>query len=265
MLYKAKNHVLDMGDTYMDYVTFGNGTEPMVIIPGLSLQGVKGSAIPMAHMFRQFSKDYKVYIFDKKARLPEPCSIGGLTEDLAEAMMRLGIQDACVLGVSQGGMMGLQLAADYPELVKKLVPAVTLSRPNDTVKNAIGAWTAMAREKQLKILVEDVLEKMYSEEYLKKYRMLIPALSKTIASVDLNRFINLAESCTVFNIHNDLDRIKCPVLVIGAAQDKIATGKASEDLADRLGCELYMYENLGHAAYEEAKDFNQRVYNFFRK
>lgn len=24
-----------------------------------------------------------------------------------------------------------------------------------------------------------------------------------------------------------------------------------------------MYDDLGHAAYEEAKDFNQRVYNFY--
>ncbi len=27
----------------------------------------------------------------------------------------------------------------------------------------------------------------------------------------------------------------------------------------------YMYENLGHAAYEEAADFNQRVLNFLKK
>jgi hypothetical protein len=25
-----------------------------------------------------------------------------------------------------------------------------------------------------------------------------------------------------------------------------------------------MYENLGHAAYEESKDFNLKVYNFLR-
>ena len=30
----------------------------------------------------------------------------------------------------------------------------------------------------------------------------------------------------------------------------------------KLNCELYEYENLGHAAYEEAKDFNERVYEF---
>ena len=35
-------------------------------------------------------------------------------------------------------------------------------------------------------------------------------------------------------------------------------------LQKKLGCEIFMYDDLGHAAYEEAKDFNQRVYNFFQ-
>jgi hypothetical protein len=41
------------------------------------------------------------------------------------------------------------------------------------------------------------------------------------------------------------------------------TGAASEELAVKLGCRIHMYDSLGHAAYEEAKDFNQTVYNFF--
>ena len=54
------------------------------------------------------------------------------------------------------------------------------------------------------------------------------------------------------------------MLVIGGRKDKIVGGQASVELAEKLGCELYMYENLGHAVYEGAKDFNQRVYEFLR-
>jgi len=46
-------------------------------------------------------------------------------------------------------------------------------------------------------------------------------------------------------------------LVIGGSKDKIVTGKASEEIAKKLGCELYMYE--------EAGDFNRKVYDFLRK
>ena len=34
-------------------------------------------------------------------------------------------------------------------------------------------------------------------------------------------------------------------------------------LAEKLGCKLHIYEDLGHALYEEADDFNHRVLNFF--
>ena len=36
-------------------------------------------------------------------------------------------------------------------------------------------------------------------------------------------------------------------------------------LAEKLGCPVHVYEALGHAAYEEAKDFNERVYVFLRE
>jgi pimeloyl-ACP methyl ester carboxylesterase len=55
------------------------------------------------------------------------------------------------------------------------------------------------------------------------------------------------------------------VLVLGGSQDKVTTGEASVEIAEKLGCEIYMYENFGHAAYEEAKDFNRRVYDFLNK
>lgn len=47
-------------------------------------------------------------------------------------------------------------------------------------------------------------------------------------------------------------------------QDKVVSGEASLEIAKKLGCEIFMYDDLGHAAYEEAKDFNQRVYNFLQ-
>ena len=35
----------------------------------------------------------------------------------------------------------------------------------------------------------------------------------------------------------------------------ITTGNASVEIADKLDCEIHMYPEYGHAAYDEAKDF----------
>ena len=74
----------------------------------------------------------------------------------------------------------------------------------------------------------------------------------------------MAKACLTCDAYESLEKILCPVFVIGGKQDKVVTGAASEEIAEKLGCEIYMYEKLGHAAYEEASDFNKRVLDFLR-
>ena len=70
----------------------------------------------------------KVYIFSRKSNLKYGYSTREMAKDQANAMKAIGISNAMIVGVSQGGMIAQYLAIDYPELVKKLVLAVTVSR-----------------------------------------------------------------------------------------------------------------------------------------
>ena len=60
-----------------------------------------------------------------------------MTEDLNSAMDALRLSAASEVGVSQGGMIAQWLAIDHPDKVEKLVPTVTLSRPNAAVQDEI--------------------------------------------------------------------------------------------------------------------------------
>ena len=264
MLFKIKEGSLKIDNTTMDYVAFGRGTKPLVIIPGLSLNRVKGAGLSLAYMYRIFAKDYRVYVFDRKEMISETYTIKEIAKDTAYAMNELGISKACVFGVSQGGMIAQYLAIDFPELVEKLVLGVTLSRQNETVKRAIGDWIQFAKKDELERFIEDMLLKMYSPQYMKKYRMMVPLMLQMSKKADLKRFVILAESCLTCDTYEELSKIQCPTLVLGGKLDKVVTGKASEEIAEKLKCEIYMYEELGHAAYEEAKDFNKRIFVFLK-
>lgn len=263
MLLKVKEDNVKVKNTTMDYVSFGKGTKPLVILPGLSLKRLKGAGYSLAYMYKVFAEDYRVYIFDRKEAISEGYSIREIAEDTACAMKGLGITKAYVFGVSQGGMIAQYLAIDFPELVEKLVLGVTLSRLNETVKQAIGQWIQFAEKNDLDSFIEDMLVKMYSPQYMKKYKMLVPLMLQMSKKADLNRFVILAKACLTCDTYEELKKIQCPVLVLGGKQDKVVTGEASEEIAEMLGCEIYMYEELGHAAYEEAKDFNKRIFEFF--
>ena len=233
------------------------------MIQGLNTRGIKGAALSLAYMYRIFAKDFTVYLFDRRPDVYEGITVRDMADDIAEAMDALGLRDACVLGVSQGGMIGQYLAIDRPDLVSRLVLAVTLSRNNDTVISVIENWIALTEAGDMKALVLDMAEKMYSEAYLKRYRPLLPLLTLLQKPKDTTRFITLARSCLSSNAYEELDKISCPVLVLGGAMDKVVGGGASAEIAERLGCEMHIYPDLGHAAYEEAGDFNQRIYDFF--
>lgn len=265
MLFNLKEDCVKINNTTMDYVVFGKGKNPLVIIPGLSMNRVKGAGVFLAYMYRIFAKDYRVYIFDRKETIAEEYTIKEIAADTAYAMKELAISQSCLFGVSQGGMIAQYLAMDYPELVKKLVLGVTLSKQNETVKNVVETWIQFVGSNDMQGFIEDMLFKMYSSEYIRKYRILIPVMIKKSKKADLNRFIILAKSCLNCDTYEALYKIQCPVLVLGGKQDKVVTGKASEEIAEKLQCEIYMYEELGHAAYEEAKDFNERIYQFFKK
>ena len=263
MLYHAKEQTLTLSDLTMDYITFGCGTKPLIMIQGLNTQSIKGAALSLAWMYRIFAKDYKVYLFDRRKNIRGDITVRELASDIALAMDALSLANADVFGVSQGGMIAQYLAIDRPDLVHKLVLAVTLSRNNETVIKVVQNWISMTEQGHWNALVSDMAEKMYSTTYMKRYKPFMPLLTLLQTPKDVPRFITLARASLTCEAYDKLDQIRCPVLVLGGRKDKVTTGEASEEIAHKLGADIYMYEDLGHAAYEEAKDFNLRVYHFF--
>ncbi|MBP3487430.1 MAG: alpha/beta hydrolase [Roseburia sp.] len=268
MFWNAKNGRVSIGDSDMDYISFGKGEDILIMLPGLGdgLTTVKGMAVPMAMTYRMYARNYKVYIFSRKNHLEAGYSTRDMAADQARAMRMLGISKAKVLGISQGGMIAQYLAIDYPELVEKLVLAVTSPRQNGTIRAVAGNWVKLAEQGNYKGLMIDTAEKSYSENYLKKYRRLYPLLGKIGKPKDFSRFHIQAVSCMEHDAYAKLERITCPTLIIGGDADKIVGQNSAHELADKIkNSELFIYEGLGHAAYEEAGDFNDRVCGFLSK
>ena len=262
MFYNAKEGKLHIGEVSFDYIQFGTGKKTLLMIQGLNTNGIKGAAVSLAYMYRMFAKEYTVYLFDRRDNIYEGITVKDFAMDIASAMDELGLKNADVFGVSQGGMIAQYLAMERPDLVHKLVLAVTASRNNSTMERVVQNWITMTEQRDFKALVLDMAEKMYSEDYVKRYQLFMPLLTVVQKPKDIKRFLILAKACLTCNVYESLENIQCPVFVIGGKQDKVVTGEASEEIAKKLDCEIYLYEKLGHAAYEEAADFNQKVFDF---
>lgn len=265
MFYNAKNGVLQIGNTSMEYIRFGSGKRVLVMLPGLgdSLRSMKGTALPMAVMYRLFAKDFTVYVFSRKNELPAGCTTRDMAKDQAEAMELLNIEKADVFGVSMGGMIAQHLAMDFPEKVDKLVLAVTSARPNAILTESIEEWVSFAKKNDHTAFMDSNLRRIYSENYCRKNRWMVPILGKLTKPKSYERFFIQADACLTHNTYENLPAIQAATLVVGGEKDKALGGEASIEIAAKIpDAQLRMYPQWGHGLYEEAKDFNQTVLDF---
>ena len=263
MIFNAQNgHIAGT-----DYVRFGTGTRVLVILPGLGdgLQTVKGTALPMAWMYRIFARDFTVYMFSRKTSLPRETSTRAMARDLKEAMDALQISRADILGVSMGGMIAQWLAIDHPEMVNRLILAVTASRPNPVLETSVGEWMTQARQGDHTALMDSNLQKIYSASYYRKNKWLIPILGKVTKPKSYDRFLTQASACLSHDAFDMLPQIPCPTLVIGGEKDEALGCDASRELSAQIhNVSLKLYPQWGHGLYEEAPDFNRIVLDFLQ-
>lgn len=249
----------------MDYFTFGTGERTFVIIPGLSLKSVTLSAKPVAAAYKQFCEDFTTYVFDRRKNVSGGYSIREMARDTAEVMKSLGIENADIFGTSQGGMIAQCMAIDYPELVHSIVLGSTAPRANDRMVQTINGWIGFAEKHDVKGLNHSVFQTIYSGDFLEKYKKALPVIEQDGTDEECDRFLIFAKACTNFDVFNELPKIKCPALVLGAEEDKVLTGAASHEIAEKLDCEIFMYgDEYNHAVYDEAPDYKERIMRFLK-
>jgi len=259
-----RNHLSDQG---VDYVTFGRGDKVLVIITGLSLQGLSDmSDLAIHSLFYRYAKEYKVYIFDRKDHIEEGLTIENMADDLYQSLQELHIDNASIIGISQGGMIAQLFAIKYPQKVTSLVLALTFSRNNAISRETIRGWIEMAENGDMDQLNMDSVSKSFSSPVLKKLYVINRLFLKSVSKEKRHRFVGLAKSILAFDCYSSLDKITCPTLVLGAKNDLVLGVDGARELANSIpNASYHEFDKLGHATFIESKQFNKMILEFLRE
>lgn len=254
----------------MDYAKFGTGVRPLVLLPGMSLKSTMSVASMVADSYKIFRDDFTVYLFDRKKNFGESYPMEQMAVDTAEAMDAIGIGSACMIGISQGGMIAQLIAEQFPQKVERLALGSSASRLNDMSRAVMTEWKRLADEGNVEALCSNFIDKVFSEETIRKYKKSLMRLNSNATEQDMKRFCVLARACLEFEAYEGLKNLKCPTLVLGAELDRTLGVIASREIAEALErngvpVELYVYDNYGHAAYDEAPDYRSRILEFLKK
>lgn len=254
------------GNIVMDYFSFGEGEKPFVILPGVDTKSILLSAAAVKAAYGMFAEEYTVYVFDRRRNMPEDCSVMQMADDTAAVMTALGLTGADIFGASQGGMIAMCIAIRHPQLVHALVLGSTAARADAGIESQMGEWLRLAEARDMPTLTANFIDNLYSADTVGRYRDFLLHMNDNVSDEDIRRFIIQARAIVGFDITGELCRITCPALVIGSQGDRLLPAGYSKEIADALGCELYLYgPEYGHCVFDEAPDYKQRILEFFRR
>ena len=250
----------------MDFFRFGHGKETLVILPGLSVQSVMVFADAVTEAYQRLANDFTIYVFDYRKEMPIAYPMHEMAQDTAGAIRALGLNRVCVFGASLGGMIAMRLAIEQPELIHKLVLGSTSACIEGAQYQAVETWIQMAKSGNKADLYLAFGEAIYPRDVFEQSREFLLEAAKCVTDEDLDRFVILAESMKGFDITKDLGKIACPILAIGSKDDQILGADATLRIAERLNrrrdFSLYMYDGYGHASYDTAPDYKDRILRF---
>lgn len=126
-------------DNSMYYKEYGNG-EPLLLIAGLASDSQSWLSV-----IDSLSEHFRVIIFDNRGvgRSPEDNSqitIEKMTDDTVNLIKSLKLEKVNILGHSMGGMIAMDLAIRYPELVDRLILEATSPKINNRNINLFNDW-----------------------------------------------------------------------------------------------------------------------------
>lgn len=248
-----------------NYISFGKGKKSLVVIPGLAMRNSIETPKLLERVFKVFTKEWKVFVIDRPDLIPDGTTNRELGHAYADIMERLGTGPSDVIGVSQGGMIAQYLAIDHPELVSRLVLVSTLSKMNTTATAVFDGWLNMAMADRWDELNYDILSKLYTSSWMEKNRLAIDKYVRICRPDDKERYLKLIRACATGGAYEGLERIKCPIMVFGSNDDKVLTGAASIEIAEKTGCKIRMISGLGHAMYDEMPNFYDMVFEILSK
>jgi len=260
-----------VGDIELAYRITGSGL-PVILVHGLAC----GQRM-WFHQRRKLSDRRTVITYDQRGHgysdAPDDASRysgGHLTRDLAGMVDALNFDKVAIVGFSMGGGPALALAAARPERITHLVLADVGSGADDAwrIQWLARRWVDFAQRTGWDELLPDMLRSEFFKSYANRgsrYRRHMSGLLRSTPLVGLRHTLSqvLGQRKSLFRMHNTLQAIKVPTLVMLGQHDYLCRNAARLLSENIPGAVLHRIEGAGHMSpLERPHQFSDRLATF---
>jgi len=211
---------------------------------------------------RGLADDYRIYVVSRRPGLPPGYSLKDMSDDYA-VMIKDKLGGAVdIIGVSTGGAIAQHFAIDHPDLVRRLVLAMTGFRLTEQGKELQMKVAELARKRKraaASALLGTAIIRKGIGKYLFKWLMWL--LGPFSIPADPSDGIVEIEAEDRHDLGDRLDRIKADTLVIGGEEDFFYP--ICETAGKIPDARLVLYPDLGHnAMFARSRQFGEEIRAF---
>jgi pimeloyl-ACP methyl ester carboxylesterase len=267
---QSRLEAIRVNDRWVDVARLGRG-QPIVLVPGLA--GSWKLVVPLAHRLATGFEVFACGLRDDRlpsgalhAAVRRASDIGDYASDLACVIETLGLERPLVFGVSFGGAIALEFAAEYPQRLSGLI----LQGAEARFRTTIGSTIARLVLERFPLPSDSHFVNQFSHllyggrpEPGPLVDYLVDRIWETDQSVMAQR-LALLES---FDIRDRLWRIDVPTLVLAGARDVIVPAQDQRALAAGISSARFeLIESAGHVAFlTHRREVDRRVRRHLRR
>jgi pimeloyl-ACP methyl ester carboxylesterase len=245
---------VEVNDIKVYYEVYGKG-EPLLL-----LHGGEGSIENFTFQIPELSKYFKVIAVDSRAQgrttdSDKEITYALMASDMAALIDKLQLGSVNVLGWSDGGNIGLELAYAYPNKVRKLIT----SGANYTHENSSAQYDSVKMDSNDPYLLK---AKLYMKKYHHNPEILSPNPERVLAIK--KKIANLWEKYPNFTV-DQLKTIKTPTLIVAGDHDLINIDQTIALYHSMPNSQLLIYPCASHLVLmEQAELMNIMIHNFLQ-
>jgi 3-oxoadipate enol-lactonase/4-carboxymuconolactone decarboxylase len=183
---------------------------------------------------------------------PEPYSLDDLGADVLALLDRLGAERVHFCGASLGGMVGMWLAVNAPQRVRRLVLCCTsamLAEDHDWADRA-----RRVRDGGSAAVADAVVERWFTAPYAKAHPDLVERMRAMVGATPAVGYAGCCEAIRTMDLRPQLARATTPTLVIAGAHDPATRPVHAQRIATLMPDCLMAVVDAAHLANVEAPE-----------
>jgi pimeloyl-ACP methyl ester carboxylesterase len=235
-------------------LTSDGAGDPLVLLNGIAMTAVSWDVVarPLAEQYRVIRCDFRGQLMTP---VPPPENVAEHADDVAVLLDQLGIDSAHIVGTSFGGVVGTLMAARHPDRVRSLTTIASADGFDEQMAGEVARWRAAcvaSLESADRGHLSDILEPVvYSPAWIEAHKAERAQRRTQISALPDHWFeglIGLLDSAHSLRLRDELERVRCPVLVVAAELDHFVPLHRARGLAEAIdGASFRIIEGAGHA------------------